>query len=81
MKRINPGLLGTVLRIIGNSFSFMKPKGVASLVGRGRNRWIGLGPRYTSLSTIHKRIGTSKYMPHQGARECLRRRLGGFAGK
>lgn len=23
---------------------------------------------------------TSKYTPHQGKRECLRRRMGGFAG-
>lgn len=26
----------------------------------------------------YKRQNSSKYMPHQGARECYRRRIGGF---
>jgi len=44
------------------------------------NKWQGMGPRYKTLAAIHKKINSSKYTPHQGPRECHRRRLGG-AGK
>ena len=33
---------------------------------------IGRGEK--TIHSLHRRIGTSKYMPHQGKRECERRR-------
>jgi len=32
------------------------------------------GPARRTLDTLHAGIGSSRYMPHQGARECARRR-------
>ena len=32
------------------------------------------GPGRVTLYTHHKKIGRSKYKPHQGKRECTRRR-------
>lgn len=32
------------------------------------------GPGKRTADTLHKAIGRSKYMPHQGKRECARRR-------
>ena len=32
------------------------------------------GPGRVTMYTHHKKIGRSKYMPHQGKRECARRR-------
>lgn len=51
-----------------------KPKGFSGLLTTSRHQWPGLGPRYKSLLTVHKLIGRSKYLPHQGAKECERRR-------
>ena len=32
------------------------------------------GPGEKSIQSLHARIGTSKYMPHQGEQECARRK-------
>lgn len=37
-------------------------------------------PRRRETSRVLAYWGRSKYMPHQGRRECLRRKRGGFAG-
>ena len=39
-------------------------------VSRG---WM-IGPGEKTLDTYHKTIGRGRYMPHQGERECARRR-------
>ena len=38
----------------------------------------GYRSRRDAPRRVRIRMGTSKYRPHQGARECERRRIGGF---
>lgn len=42
-----------------------------------RSRGHGRGKAFDKRRHVSK---SGKYRPHQGARECLRRRVGGFAG-
>lgn len=69
MHRPRLGLAGFTA-IAAAMLASVNQKNIRSTFGylRGRN------PK----STV---AGASKYTRHQGARECLRRRIGGFAGK
>jgi hypothetical protein len=47
---------------------------IKPLVHRGKGKGVN-AKRHNAAA------GRSRYMPHQGHRECERRRIGGFAGK
>lgn len=71
--------LSTALSILG--------AGIAALVGSVPSNVFAAAsaraarpPRKRETSRVLAYWGRSKYMPHQGKRECLRRRRGGFAG-
>lgn len=74
MKRTMPFLSKVANRIKSVFKKNEKPKSYLERMGGFRKTWRGLGPRCKQLFTIHRHINRSKYTPHQGARECARRR-------